>query len=150
MHETETKLVCIYGIISSNYSTFFIFIQISRYKDLPYVTIICTLNHTKFWANEAHGKPNERLFYTTPRLNGFLHAKKRTNVAAQATGLVMGQKLRQMGIKTIRVRIDGFNAGRIASLTGILQAGISIVSISDVTVIDWGWCQRAKKRKRRN
>ena len=71
-------------------------------------------------------------------------------MAAQATGLVVGQKLRQMGIKTIRVRIDGFNAGRIASLTGILQAGITIVSISDCTVIDWGWCQRAKKRKRRN
>ena len=88
--------------------------------------------------------------YTTPRLNGFLHAKKRTNVAAQATGLVVGQKLRQMNHRIVRVRIDGFNAGRIASLLGITQAGITIVSISDVTVVDWGWCQRAKKRKRRN
>ena len=119
----------------------------SRYKDLPYITIICTLNHTKFWANAADGK---KLWYTTPRMNGFLHAKKRTNVAAQATALVVGQKLRQMNIRTVRVRIDGFNAGRISSILGIIQAGLTIVSISDVSVVDWGWCQRAKKRKRRN
>ena len=65
-----------------------------------------------------------------------MNAKKRSNVAAQATGLVAGQKLRQMNQKTIRVRIDGFNLGRLSSLQGILQAGINIVSISDVTVVD--------------
>lgn len=118
-----------------------------KYKDLPYVTIICTKNHTKFWANAADGK---RLLYTTPRINGFLHGKKRTNVAAQATGLLVGQKLRQMNYKTIRVRVDGFNLGRISSITGITQAGINVASISDVTIVDWGWCQRAKKPKRRN
>ena len=36
------------------------------------------------------------------------------------------------------------------SLKGITQAGITIVSISDITPVDWGWCQRAQKRKRRN
>ena len=118
-----------------------------RYKDLPYVTIICTRNHTKFWANAANG---QLLFYTSPRLNGFLHAKKRTSVAAQATGLVVGQKLRQLSHRTIRIRMDGFNEGRISSLLGITKAGITIVSISDVTTVDWGWCQRAKKRKRQN
>ena len=79
-----------------------------------------------------------------------MHAKKRTNVAAHATGLVVGQKLRQMKQSTVRVRIDGFNQGRISSLLGISQAGIIIVSISDITVVDWGWCQRAQKRKRQN
>jgi len=118
-----------------------------KYRDLPYVTIKCTKNNTRFWAHSAN---KEILFYTSPTLNGFMNAKKRSNVAAQATGLVAGQKLRQMNQKTIRVRIDGFNLGRLSSLNGILQAGINIVSISDVTVVDWGWCQRAKKPKRRN
>jgi ribosomal protein S11 len=31
-----------------------------------------------------------------------------------------------------------------------LFAGINIVSISDVTPIDWGWSKRAKKRRRVN
>ena len=73
-----------------------------------------------------------------------------SSVAAQATGLVVGQKLRQLNQKTVRVRISGFNMGRISALTGLVQAGMNVVSISDVTVVDWGWCQRAKKRKRKN
>ncbi len=44
-------------------------------------------------------------------------------IAAQVAGLAMGQKLRSLNIRTIRVRISGFNAGRIASLKGITQAG---------------------------
>jgi len=118
-----------------------------KFKDLPYVTIICTYNHTKFYANAANGT---KLLYTTPRVNGFVHAKKRSSVAGQATGLIVGQKLRQMNHRTVRVRIDGFNTARIASILGITQAGINVVSISDVTPVDWGWCQRAKKRKRKN
>ena len=55
-----------------------------------------------------------------------------------------------MNYKTIRVRVDGFNLGRISAITGITQAGINVASISDVTSVDWGWCQRAKKPKRRN
>ena len=81
---------------------------------------------------------------------GFLNAKKRTAVAAQATGHVVGQKLRMLNMRTIRLRIDGYNAGRLSSVKGLVQSGTKIVSISDITTIDWGWCQRAKKRKRKN
>ena len=79
-----------------------------------------------------------------------MHSKKRTAVAAQATALIVGQKLRQMNHRTVRVRIDGFNTGRSSSLLGIIQSGLTVVSISDVTIVDWGWCQRAQKRKRQN
>jgi small subunit ribosomal protein S11 len=118
-----------------------------KYKELPYITIKCTYNHTRFWINKADGT---LVFYTSPKLNGFLNAKKRTNVAAQATGLIVGQRLRQANIKTVRVRITGFNAGRIASLKGLAQAGTTVVSLSDITTIDWHWAHRAKKPKRRN
>ena len=116
-----------------------------KYKDLPYVYIRCTANNTRLAAYMADNTP---IHYTTPVLNGFLHAKKRTNVAAQATGLAMGQKLRNLNQRTIRVRVDGFNAGRISAITGLIQAGLTVVSVSDVTYIDWVWVRRAKKRKR--
>jgi len=118
-----------------------------KYKDLPYVSIRCRSNHTRFWINKADGKV---VFYTSPKLNGFLNAKKRTAVAAQATGHVVGQKLRMLNMRTIRLRIDGYNAGRLSSVKGLVQSGTKIVSISDITTVDWGWCQRAKKRKRKN
>ncbi len=41
--------------------------------------------------------------------------------AAQVTGLAVGQKLRSMNIKTVRCRVAGFNAGRIAAIKGINQ-----------------------------
>jgi hypothetical protein len=48
-----------------------------KYKDLPYVTIICHKNNTKFHVNAANGT---KLYYTSPTAHGFLNAKKRTNV----------------------------------------------------------------------
>jgi len=116
-----------------------------KFKDLPYVYVRCTRTNTRMSAYMADGTP---LHYTTPVLNGFINAKKKTNVAAQATGLAMGQKLRTLNQRTVRVRVDGFNVGRIATLNGLTQAGLTIVSISDVTYIDWFWKKRAKKRKR--
>jgi len=116
-----------------------------RFKDLPYVYLKCTRTNTRMAAYMADGTP---LHYTTPVLNGFVNSKKKTNVAAQATGLAMGQKLRTLNQKTVRVRVDGFNVGRISSLTGLTQAGINIVSVSDVTFIDWVWTRRAQKAKR--
>ena len=118
-----------------------------KYKDLPYITIQCGPNHTKFWVNKANG---EKVLYSSPQINGFLNAKKRSSVAAQAVGNIVGQKLRLLNMRTVRVRIDGFNQGRLSSVKGLVQSGTTIVSISDITPVDWHWAQRAKKRKRRN
>ena len=83
-------------------------------------------------------------------LNGFLNAQKRTTVAAQATGHIVGQKLRLLNMRTVRLRVSGFNAGRISSIKGLVQSGTNVVCISDITTVDWHWAQRAKKPKRRN
>ncbi len=115
------------------------------HRNLPFVHIICTRNHTKYWAFKAD---STRLHYVTPRHIGFLNAKKRGSVAAQAAAIAMGQKLRLLNVRTVRVRLDGFNVGRIAALKGLASTGLTIVSISDVTPVNWDWPQRAKKPKR--
>ena len=111
------------------------------------MTIVCTFNHTKFYVNKADGTI---VYYMSPQKNGFLNAQKRTAVAAQATGHVVGQKLRLLNMRTVRVRIKGFNQGRVRSVKGMVQAGTNVVCISDITTVDWHWSQRAKKPKRRN
>ena len=71
-----------------------------------------------------------------------------------------------LGIRTIRVRLNGFNAARVSALKvrrllrrgetqvillqGIVQAGIEIVAIADVTTINWDYPQRPRKRPRKN
>ncbi|XP_040575309.1 small ribosomal subunit protein uS11 [Lepeophtheirus salmonis] len=116
-----------------------------KYKDLPYVHLTCKKNNTKI---SAYDSKNKFLFYSSPKMYGFLNASKRTEVANVTTGINMGQSLRNVGIKYVRVEIDGFNIGRLAAVKGIAQTGIQIASVSDVTHVDWGWSKRAKKRRR--
>ena len=117
------------------------------FKDLPYVTFVLHKNNTKIIARHA----DERYIYNNaPSYHGFLNAKKRTNVAGQVAGLNMGQRLRGLGIRTVRVRINGFNAARVSAVKGLVQAGIEIVAIQDSTTVEWGWPQRARKKPRKN
>jgi len=118
-----------------------------RFNDLPIVHLTLHKNNSKIHARHADGK---KIHYTTPVKHGFLGSKKKTNVAGQVAGLNMGQKLRGIGIKTIRLRINGFNAARISTVQGITQAGIQIVAIQDVTPIDWHWVRKAKGRPSKN
>ena len=90
------------------------------------------------------------VFQTSPAVNGFLNTQKRTAVAAQATGHVVGQKLRLLNMRTVRIRISGFNAGRISAIKGLVQSGTTVVCLSDITTVDWHWSQRAQKPKRVN
>jgi len=116
-----------------------------KYKDLPYVYIRCTPQNSRCSAWTAD---HQELYYTTCVAQGFLHSKKKSAVAAQAMGLAMGQKLRTMNQRTVRVRVDGFNLGRLPAVQGLAQAGITVASVTDCTKIDWIWAKRAKKRKR--
>ena len=43
------------------------------------------------------------------------------NYCCLVSGLNMGQKLRSLGIKHVRVRINGFNAARVSTVKGITQ-----------------------------
>ena len=48
-----------------------------------------------------------------------------TKIIVTLLGLNMGQKLRGLGIKHVRVRINGFNAARLSTVKGITQVLIS-------------------------
>jgi len=117
------------------------------FKDLPYVMMVLHKNNTKLHALYGDKRP---IWSTSPAKHGFKNAKKRTNIAGQVAGLNMGQKLRGMGIRTIRLRINGFNTARLSTVQGLVQAGITIVAIQDVTYVDWGWTRRAPLRPRKN
>ena len=118
-----------------------------RFAELPFVHVRCNPHNTLIRAEKHDG---EVIYRNTCGSLGFVGAKKRSSVAAQATGLAMGQHLRGLNITHVRVGINGFNNGRIASLLGLVQAKIQIVSVSDQSLVDFHWVKRAKKRKREN
>ncbi len=116
-----------------------------KYKELPFVHIRCHKNNTRFMAYTADLRQIE---YCVPKDFGFVNAAKRTDVAAQVAGVNMGQRLRNRNIRTIRVTVEGFNAAKQAGIKGLVQAGMTVVSLTDHTYVDWGWRRRAKKRPR--
>jgi len=79
---------------------------------------------------------------------GFKNARKKTSVAAQVTGISLGTKLVNNGFKNVRVKIDGLGPGRIAGMKGLTMGGANVVSISDVTNINYSGYPRPKKRRR--
>jgi len=114
-----------------------------KFKDLPYICIVMKKNNTKLVSRHA----DQRLIWmNSPRTHGFDNAKKRTAVAGQVAGMNMGQKLRGVGIKFVRVRLNGFNQARESVLQGIVQTGVQIVCLEDHTTIKWHWGNRGKAR----
>ena len=114
-----------------------------KFTELPFVTMVCSKNNTRLWAHDHKGK---NVAYTAPIHHGYKNAAKMSPIASQAAGTGMGQQLRNLNIRTVRVRVDGFNKGREAAVKGITTAGVQVVSISDITRVDWGWTKRAKRR----
>jgi len=114
-----------------------------KFSELPYVNIRMHKNNTKLYARTWDQK---KIFDNKPAQHGFLNAKKRTAVAGQVAGSMMGQKLRGYGHKYIRVRLNGFNLARESTVKGLTQAGIVIVAIQDATRCEWNWPQRGKAR----
>ena len=113
-----------------------------KFTELPVVTMYCQKNNTRLWAHDHKGK---KIAYTAPVHHGYKNAAKMSPIASQAAGTGMGQQLRNLNIRTVRVRVDGFNKGREAAVKGITIAGVQVVSISDITRVDWGWTKRAKR-----
>ncbi|PAV75551.1 hypothetical protein WR25_20720 [Diploscapter pachys] len=78
------------------------------YKDLPIVYIKATKNNTLI--NVMDNKQHV-IIYTSCRLEGFKHARKKTTIAGQTTGVAAGQKLVRRGIRTVRVEVFDKRSG---------------------------------------
>lgn len=72
---------------------------------------------------------------TNSKKEGFLHAKKKTTIAAQQTGLGAGQRMLRKGYDHAHVFVRGLGVGRINGIKGISMSGMKVVAITDRTPI---------------
>ncbi|KAL6741997.1 hypothetical protein Aduo_015198 [Ancylostoma duodenale] len=100
------------------------------YCDLPIVYIKATKNNTLVTVMD---KKNHVIIYTSCRLEGFKHARKKTTIAGQTTGVAAGQRLVRRGVRTVRVQVKGLGPGRMTCVKGLTVAGVRVVSITDHT-----------------
>jgi small subunit ribosomal protein S11 len=78
---------------------------------------------------------------------GFKGTKKGTPFAAQVTADTAGKKALAAGVKQIHVQVRGPGSGRETAIRGLQAAGLSILSIRDVTPIPHDGCRPPKPRR---
>jgi len=101
-----------------------------RYLDIPIVHVTATSNNTKVTLCAGDGTS---LAHHTAGSCGFLHAKKGTNVAAQAAAIALAKDAIRQDIKTVRVCLRGIGQGRLPALKALHMTGLEVVSITDTT-----------------
>jgi small subunit ribosomal protein S11 len=79
--------------------------------------------------------------------SGFSGARKATPFAAQKTIAEIMEKIKPMGFEEAHIRVKGIGGARDAAIRAIGAAGITILSIRDITPIPHNGVRPPKRRR---
>src|SRR5690606_30522034 len=77
---------------------------------------------------------------------GFSGSRKSTAFAAQLAAEQASQKALEIGLKEVRVYVNGPGAGRESAIRAIQAAGLAVSVIKDVTSVPHNGCRPPKRR----
>ncbi|KAL6427528.1 hypothetical protein ACFW04_008781 [Cataglyphis niger] len=83
------------------------------FKELHIINIKSTPNNTILNFTDANGKV---ILVHSAGIEGFKNAKKGTNIAGQQAAITLGNRIREYGINTVRLRVQGIGAGRMVCI----------------------------------
>ncbi|HPO16722.1 MAG TPA: 30S ribosomal protein S11 [Candidatus Hydrogenedentes bacterium] len=78
---------------------------------------------------------------------GFAGSRKSTAFAAQLAAEQASKKAMDVGMKEVRVYVNGPGAGRESAIRAIQAAGLTVTLIKDVTPIPHNGCRPRKRRR---
>ena len=78
---------------------------------------------------------------------GFVGSRKSTAFAAQMAAEAAAQRAKEVGLREVRVHVDGPGAGRESAIRAIQATGLDITLIRDVTSIPHNGCRPPKRRR---
>src|SRR5476649_757663 len=87
------------------------------------------------------------IVWATAGSSGFKGTKKGTPFAAQVTADTAGKRAIEAGVKQVHVLVKGPGSGRETAIRGLQGAGLTILSIRDVTPIPHDGCRPPKPRR---
>lgn len=106
--------------------------------------IQCTYNNTLVSITDLSGA---LLSWSSAGLLGFKGAKKATSYAAtQVVGDVY-EKVKKYGVSEIEVFVKGVGSGRESAIRALVNKGLEVVSIKDITPIPHNGCRPRKPRR---
>lgn len=103
-----------------------------------------TFNNTMVTITDPNGNV---LAWSSAGASSFKGSRKSTPYAAQMTADSAARKAMEHGVRQIDVYVRGPGAGREAAIRQLQQAGIQVVSITDVTPIPHNGCRPPKRRR---
>ncbi|XP_061174199.1 small ribosomal subunit protein uS11-like [Saccostrea echinata] len=115
------------------------------YDELPVVNIKSSKNNVIISLCKASG---DIIYSSSGGILGFRNTKGKTNLCAQTVGSHIGEKAVDLGLKNLRVKLNGIDGKRSSALLGLRTSGVRVVSITDVTKIPHNGC-RPRKRPRK-
>jgi small subunit ribosomal protein S11 len=78
---------------------------------------------------------------------GFSGSRKSTAFAAQVAAETAAKKALDMGLREVRVHVNGPGAGRESAVRAVQAAGLGVTLIRDVTSIPHNGCRPPKRRR---
>lgn len=116
-------------------------------KNIPEVVVFitATLNNTHVVVSDLEGQV---LTWATGGTAGFKGAREATPYAAQLTSEQAVTKAKTLhSVERATVYVKGIGAGREQAIRGVVNAGVELISIFDVTPVPHNGCRRKKRRK---
>ena len=106
--------------------------------------IQATFNNTHITISDVEGNV---VAWASAGGQGFKGSRKGTPFAAQQAASQVAQAVRQMGCKSLDVRVKGPGSGRESAIRALQAAGMTVRSIRDVTPIPHNGCRPPKRRR---
>lgn len=108
------------------------------------VFIQCSFNNTIVSLTDDKG---DVLAWASAGVNGFKGTKKGTPFAAGITAGKVAKKAVELGVKQVVVFIKGPGPGRETAVRALGNAGLTILSLKDVTPLPHNGCRPPKSRR---
>ena len=106
--------------------------------------IVSSFNNTIITISDEKGNA---LAWSSAGQKGFKGSRKSTPYAAQIAAEDVGNKVKEYGIKSLKVEVSGPGSGRESALRSLQTIGYVITSIKDVTPIPHNGCRPRKRRR---
>ncbi len=116
-------------------------------KNVPeaIISITATLNNTHVVVSDLSGQV---LTWSTGGTAGFKGAREATPYAAQITSeQAVGKAKTLHNVEKAHVYVKGIGAGREQAIRGVINAGVELIGIYDITPVPHNGCRKRKARK---
>ena len=106
--------------------------------------IQATFNNTIISITDVRGNV---ISWSSAGQMGFTGSRKSTAYAAQLAAEKAAQAALEVGLKEVRVNVNGPGSGRESAIRAIQAAGLDVTLIRDVTSIPHNGCRPRKRRR---